>query len=71
MKVGDYINFAGNIFYVTQDLTAEALNFNEFEILAVHVKVLSEDYHVGKVSKIIYPKDGNSPDVVKPIFITE
>ena len=71
MKVGDYIDFAGNIFYITQDLTKEDLNFNEFEILAVYVKVLSEDYPVGKLSKLIYPKDGDSPDIVKPIFIRE
>lgn len=71
MKVGDYIDFAGNIFYITQDLTKEDLNFNEFEVLAVYVKVLSEDYPVGKLSKLIYPKDGDSPDIVKPIFVKE
>ena len=71
MKVGDYVEFAGNIFYVTKDLTIDALNFNEFEVLAIYVKVLSDDYPVGKLSKIIWPKGGDSPHVVTPIFITK
>ena len=71
MKVGDYVEFAGNIFYATKDLTNDALNFNEIEVLAIYVKVLSDDYPVGKLSKIIWAKDGDSPHVVTPIFITE
>ena len=71
MKVGDYVEFAGNIFYATKDLTIDTLNFNEFEVLAIHVKVLPDDYAVGKLSKIIWPKGGNNPHVVTPIFITK
>ena len=71
MKVGDYVEFAGNIFYATKDLTNDALNFNEFEVLAIYVKVLPDDYVVGKLSKIIWAKDGDSPNVVTPIFITK
>ncbi len=54
MKVGDYVEFAGNIFYVTKDLTVDTLNFNEFEVLAIHVKVLPDDYAVGKSAPVYY-----------------
>jgi hypothetical protein len=72
MKVGDYVEVAGNIFYVTQHITLEDVNFCEFKAIVVYAKELpDEQMYVGKISKIAYGKDTSGPYVVKPIFITE
>jgi hypothetical protein len=72
MKVGDYVEVAGDIFYVTRDITPADVNFCEFAAIAVYTKELPvEQMHVGKISKIAYGKGSSGPHVVKPIFIRE
>jgi hypothetical protein len=71
MKVEDYVELGGDVFYVTKDLSQDDLIFNELEVLAIYVKAPSELYFVGKVCKIQFPKNSSGLDVVKPIFVKD